>query len=171
MAAIRFLYKGSDTTILSALCTACPHGPTGCCVVPPRMALADVARIVAHGGRDWLLGELAAGRITARGGWLVLTRKDACGYLGEAGCTIPHERRPATCNFYVCESALEAGGDGSARARSTRDGLEAMYAAWDAELATRASERSPGGIAFDGQTLDFLGDAFVALPGARVRSG
>ncbi len=153
---LRVLRAGRDTTILTTLCTACPHGAKGCCVVPPRLALADIARIVAHGGRDWLLGELAAGRIVAKDAWLILTRAEACVYLGEHGCTIAHERRPATCNFYVCESALEAGDESAATARAARDKIESDYARWDAELTALSQARAPDGIVFDASTLDRL---------------
>jgi hypothetical protein len=127
------------------------------------MALADVARIVTHHGRDWLLTELESGRLIAGEAWLILRRTDACGYLGPTGCTIAHERRPATCNFYVCESALDAGDDRKSSLRGQRDLLEATYARWDHELEQLARERSPSSITFDAATLDFLGVSFQRL--------
>jgi hypothetical protein len=156
---LRVVHQHAGPTILTTLCAACPHGAKGCCVVPPRLALADIARIVRHGGRDWLLGELQTGRIVAMGAWMILTRPadaGACVYLSERGCTIANERRPATCNFYVCESALGAGGESADVARSTRDQEESDYAQWDALLARLANERAPQGIVFDAATLDFL---------------
>lgn len=159
---MRVLHSGPDTTILTPLCAACPYGPPGCCAVPPRVTLSDVGRIVARGGRDWLLEQLAAGRITAHAEWLIMTRDRACTYLGETGCTVAFERRPATCNYYVCERALEAD-DAPGGVRRTRDDAEATYARWDAELARRAAERWPQGLAFDGATLDWLGAAFAGL--------
>lgn len=154
---------GRDTTLVTTLCTACPHGASGCCVVPPRLALADIARIVSHGGRDWLLGEISAGRVVLHAAWMIVTRTGACVYLGNRGCTIAHEKRPATCNFYVCESALDAGGESAAAARAARDQQERDYARWDSELATRAHARTPDGLTFDAATLDFLASELARM--------
>jgi hypothetical protein len=108
-----------------------------------------------HGGRDWLLAELAAGRLVAKESFLNYTRPNgACVYVGPRGCTIPHDRRSATCNYYVCESSLEVGGDTADPARITRDRLEAEYAKRDAEILAKLCVRGP--IAFDEATLDIL---------------
>ena len=163
---IRLAVLGPETTILSSLCTACPHSPAGCCVAPPRLDLADVGRIVSLGGRDWLLGELAAGRLVRVAGerWLVILRVSPngayarCGYHAETGCTIPHERRPATCNFYVCEEALVEGAD--VRAREVASDLVERFIAWDETLAARAEAR---GITYDAPFLDWLGETFRAI--------
>lgn len=155
---LRVLNSGADTIILTSLCSRCPHGPKGCCVVPPRLALADIARIVHHDGRAWLQGEVAAGRIVAKGSFMILTRPaGACVYLGDEGCTITHEKRPATCNFYVCEQAVDGGDDTADAARQTRDRLERELAQRDADLLALLSQRAPNGIAFDEETLVFLG--------------
>ena len=158
-----------DSLVTTPLCSACPHSPAGCCAAPPRVALADLARIVRHGGRDFLLAELAAGRLVAGPGnaWLNYPRRPhasgvlACGYLGEAGCVLPPERRSTTCNTYVCDEALARAPreDDPDAVRATRDALEADLAAWDAALA----ERVPLGGPIDGAWLDAVASAFAAL--------
>lgn len=167
---LRLQLAGADTLLTSSLCLACPHSAAGCCAAPPRVALSDIARIVAHGGRDWLLEEIAASRLVAAAGnlWLVLPRTsrtmpgaqqplEACVYLGLTGCTIPHDRRSATCNYYVCEDALARGGDAQSEARRVLDGLVASFTLRDAELATAVAAAWPEGHAFDGPFLDWLG--------------
>lgn len=167
---LRLQLAGADTLLTSSLCSACPHSAAGCCAAPPRVALSDIARIVAHGGRDWLLREIAASRLVAAPGnlWLVLPRTvrtmpaakeplSACVYLGLMGCTIPHDRRSATCNYYVCEDALAHGGDGEAEARRALDELVASFTRRDAELAKDVATEWPTGHAFDGPFLDWLG--------------
>ena len=167
---LRLHIAGADTLLTSSLCSACPHSAAGCCAAPPRVALSDVARIVAHGGRDWLLDELREGRLVAAPGnlWLVLPRTPrrmpasavplaACVYLGETGCSIPHDRRSATCNYYVCEDALAAGGDTEGEARRVLDELVATFARRDAELAKATSKAWPAGHTFDARFLDWLG--------------
>ncbi len=100
--------------------------------------------------------------------WLVLPRTlrtmpasaeplSACVYLGEKGCTIPHDRRSATCNYYVCEDALAAGGDAEAEARGVLDELVATFTRRDAELAAAVIEAWPQGHSFDAPFLDWLG--------------
>ena len=94
---LRLQLAGADTLLTSSLCSACPHSAAGCCAAPPRVALSDIARIVAHGGRDWLLAEIGAARLVPAPGnlWLVLPRVartmpastaplSACVYLGES---------------------------------------------------------------------------------------
>ena len=167
---LRLQLAGADTLLTSSLCSACPHSAAGCCAAPPRVALSDIARIVAHGGRDWLLAEIAASRLLAAPGnlWLVLARTvrtmpggsealSACVYLGLTGCTIPHDRRSATCNYYVCEDALAHGGDGEVEARRVLDELVASFTRRDAELAADVASTWPEGHAFDAPFLDWLG--------------
>jgi hypothetical protein len=167
---LRLQLAGADTLLVSSLCTACPHSAAGCCAAPPRVALSDIARIVAHGGRDWLLEEIGAGRLVAAPGnlWLVLPRTTrtmpgsatplaACVYLGETGCTIPHDRRSATCNYYVCEDALVAGGDAEPQARAVLDDLVATFTRRDADLAAATAASWPNGHTFDAPFLDWLG--------------
>jgi hypothetical protein len=167
---LRLELAGADTLLVSSLCSACPHSAAGCCAAPPRVALSDIARIVAHGGRDWLLDEIGAGRLVPAPGnlWLILPRTprtmpasaaplSACVYLGTTGCTIPHDRRSATCNYYVCEDALIAGGDGETEARRVLDELVATFTRRDAELAADVVAAWPGGHAFDAAFLDWLG--------------
>jgi hypothetical protein len=167
---LRLQLAGADTLLVSSLCSACPHSAAGCCAAPPRVALSDIARIVAHGGRDWLLAEIGAARLVPAPGnlWLVLPRTTrtmpgsdvplaACNYLGATGCTIPHDRRSATCNYYVCEDALVQGGAAEAEGRRVLEDLVASFTRRDAELAAAVAVAWPGGHAFDASFLDWLG--------------
>lgn len=168
----RLTLAGPDTLVVSSLCGACPYGPRGCCVAPPRYAWSDVARVVLHGGRDFLLHAIARGdlapfehglRVARRGG-----AEGRCTFHDDgAGCTIATDRRPATCNYYVCEPALDDGATTGhaaevARARSGTDRLVAELVAWDEALFVWTAER---GRAWDAPFLDALGAAFEALQG------
>ena len=167
---------GPDTKLLSSLCAACPYSPAGCCVAPPRLDLSDVGRIVAHGGRDWLLAEIAAKRIAAGERWLNVARpkrplvpggarEAACVYHAATGCTIPHDRRSATCNYYLCDAARAGDGDDAALARATHDELVAKFVAWDEEIGRRVAASWPDGTTFDAPFLDWLGATFTELSG------
>ncbi|MDB5212120.1 MAG: hypothetical protein JWO86_47 [Myxococcaceae bacterium] len=171
---LRLTIAGPDTKLLSSLCAACPYSPAGCCVAPPRLDLSDVGRIVAHGGRDWLLAEIAQKRIAVGERWLFVARpkrplvpggarEAACVYHGATGCTIPHERRSATCNYYLCDAARAGDGDDAALARATHDELVAKFVAWDAELTSRVAASWPEGPTFDAAFLDWLGETFTEL--------
>ena len=173
---IRLVVANEHTTILSTLCAQCPYSPAGCCTAPPRIDLSDVARIVRLGGRDWLLEEIAAGRLVVRTHWLTIDRRKkvprpggprvaACVYLGDRGCTIPPERRAATCNYYVCEDALTRGGPDAPRAREIHADLVERFGRWDAELVRRVETEWPGGPPFDATFLDWLGAAYDELSG------
>ncbi len=162
----------ADVLVTTPLCAACPYSPAGCCAAPPRVALADIARIVLRGGRDFLLEEIAAGRLVPGkdNAWLNLPRRlhasgvAACVYLGEAGCRLSPERRSVTCNVYVCEEVLaRAEGDAGQPARTLRDTLETDLARWDAELEQRTRVRWPAGHQLDADFLDWLGGAFAEL--------
>ncbi len=166
---IHLARAGAHTHLTSPLCARCPHGSTGCCAAPPVVAWADLGRIVSLGGRDWLLAEIAAGRLRPCPRGLSIERvanPDAeasgwprkCVYHGERGCTIAPERRSATCNYYVCDDAFERDAERSAPARRVHDRLTALYARWDLELAERVGEPS-----WDASFLDRLGAAFEAL--------
>lgn len=171
---VRLALAGPHSAIFSSLCAACPYSPAGCCVAPPRLDLADLGRIVSLGGRDWLLAELARGNLVPAERWLVIRRRKstprpdgprvaACVYHGPSGCTIPHDRRAATCNYYVCDEALSRGGEAAPRARDLHAELVASYVAWEAEIAARIEKRWPDGFAFDAPFLDWLGATFEEL--------
>lgn len=158
------------------MCTRCPQGSTGCCAAPPVVAWADLGRIVLLGGRDWLLAELAAGRLYPCPRGLALSRVDnpdvaatgrakKCVYHGPAGCTVAADRRSATCNYYVCDEAwAEAGESRDQRAaRSTQERLTASYAAWDLVLGARVRARCPTGDNWDEAFLDWLGEQLRGL--------
>ena len=179
---------GASSRIASSLCAACPHAPAGCCSGPPPFRWADIGRVVALGGRDWLLGEIAAGRIDPSGGGLTIARRRGlarpggprvakCVYHGPAGCRIRGETRPATCNYYVCDEALGAprecglgasteraqGAEGLAAARALHAGLAQRLTAFNAILADRVAVGWLTGFAFDAAFLDWLGAEFAAL--------
>lgn len=165
---------GPHSHVLSTLCPECPYAAAGCCRAPPRLDWSDLGRIVSLGGRDWLLGEIAAGRLRPIERGLAKTRRKlqvrvdgprdyACVYLGREGCTIPSERRAATCNYYVCEAAIEAGGARGADARALHDRLVAAYVRWDEALVTEITARYPEGSPYDAAFFDWLGETFSDL--------
>ncbi len=172
MPTLRLTIKGPDTHLLSSLCAACPYSPAGCCVAPPRLDWSDIGRVVTHGGRDWLLEEIAARRIVVGERWLSVTRpkrplgpggarEAACVYHGPTGCTIAPERRSATCNYYVCDAARA--GEHEALARETHDALVEKFIAWDAEITRRVAASWPDGPTFDAAFLDWLGATLTEL--------
>lgn len=177
---IRLVVAHEHTTILSSLCAACPYSPAGCCTSPPRIDLSDIARIVRLGGRDWLIAELAAGRLVRHERWLTILRRKAvpreggpriatCAYHGPTGCTIAPDRRAATCNYYVCEEALSEGGAEGSRARAVHAALVEDFTRWDAELQRRVDEAFPAGPAFeDAAFLDWLARTFEEVRGAKT---
>ena len=121
---IRLELLGAHTRVHAALCNACPQGPAGCCASPPGVEWSDLGRIVSLGGTTWLLDQLAAGNLKRGGRALNIRRREAdaagprrCVFHEGQGCTIPADRRTATCNFYVCDDAF-------ARAGEARDGTE-----------------------------------------------
>lgn len=163
---------GPHTKILSSLCAACPYSAAGCCVAPPRLDWSDIGRIVSLGGRDWLLDEIAARRLVIGERWLAVTRpkrplvpggprEAACVYHGATGCTIPHDRRSATCNYYVCDAARA--GEHEARALEVHEELVDRFVAWDAEITSRVAAAWPDGPPFDAPFLDWLGTTFTEL--------
>jgi hypothetical protein len=178
---LRLALAGPHTTIASSLCSACPYSPAGCCVAPPRLDWTDVGRIVSLGGRDWLLEQIALGRLVVGDRWLAVTRpkrplspggprEAACVYHGPTGCTIPHDRRSATCNYYVCDAART--GEHAERARGAHDDLVKSFVGWDAEIAARVASIWPAGPTYDAAFLDWLGTTFTELSGrAAVVSG
>lgn len=172
---IHLTSAGAHTRLFSTLCAACPQGSTGCCAGPPAVAWSDIGRIVALGGRDWLLAQIARGDLrpvvrglmlrrvenpdAGEGGWRV-----KCVYHGEGGCTIPPERRSATCNYYICDDAFADAGEAegatppeTARARAVHEALTALYGRWDLELSEQIQARHPDGAPWDAGFLDWLG--------------
>ncbi|MFZ5813848.1 MAG: hypothetical protein ACOY93_00915 [Bacillota bacterium] len=168
-----------NTRLHSSLCFQCPHGPTGCCASPPGVDWADIGRIVTLGGRDWLLAELAAGNLRTGPRGLLLKRVEnreanagvwpsKCVYHGPQGCTIPPERRAATCNYYICDDAFLFGGEsqGEAQAVAGREAhatLTALYGRWDLEILERVEGRWPQGPPWDAAFLDWVGEEFSRL--------
>src|SRR5580692_7296534 len=170
---------GASSRIASSLCAACPHAPAGCCSGPPPFRWADVGRVVALGGRDWLLGEITAGRIDPSGEGLRIVRRRGlarhggprvakCVYHGPSGCRIRGETRPAACNYYVCGEALgppeeRPHGDDSAAARALHAELTRRLNAFNTILAGRIAADWTVGFSFDAAFLDWLGAEFAAL--------
>lgn len=166
--------QGAHTHVLSTLCSACPYAAAGCCRAPPRLDWSDIGRVVSKGGRDWLLAEMAAGRLRRIDRGLALERRKtlpraggprevACVYLGERGCTIDAARRPATCNYYVCDEAITDGRAEGERARAIHDALVKAFVAWDEATARRIASTWPEGPPYDAAFFDWLGAAFEAL--------
>jgi hypothetical protein len=159
------------TRLESALCMSCPQGVTGCCAAPPVVAWADLARIVTRGGAQWLLDELAAERLYPCARGLALQRVEnpdvattgrerKCVYHGERGCTVPHDRRSATCNYYVCDDAAE--GD-----TKLRDELTSFYGEADLVLSARVATR---GVEWTVEFLQWLASEWTTHIAARSRS-
>ncbi len=162
---IRVVASGPHTRLESELCGQCPQGVTGCCAAPPVIAWADLGRIVNLGGAPWLLEELAHERLYPCPRGLAIHRVEnpdaattgrerKCVYHGERGCTVPHDRRSATCNYYVCDDAL--GGASPA----LRDKLTADFAEWDLVLAARVRARP---LEWTLEFLEWLGRESAAL--------
>jgi hypothetical protein len=140
------------------------------------MDWSDVGRIVALGGRDWLLEQIAARHLVPDPRGLAITKAKGlsrpggpkllkCVFHGPQGCTVPAERRSATCNYYVCDSVLdepEAKGE-RARAREAKDALAKRFEAWDEALAREVEGRYPEGVVWDAALLDWLGERFREL--------
>jgi hypothetical protein len=179
---IRVEKAGEHTRLHSTLCFECPHGPTGCCASPPGVDWSDIGRIVALGGRDWLLEAMAAGNLRPGPRGLLLKRIEnqeanagvwptKCVYHGPRGCTIAPERRAATCNYYICDDAFAVGGEnqGDPEAVAGREAhalLMALYGRWDLEIMERVQERWPGGPPWDAGFLDWVEAKFSR----RIRS-
>ena len=148
--------RRGDTVFGSTLCAQCPHSPAGCCVAPPRYDWSDLARVVRHGHGAWLRARLAAGDLRPNEHGLTLHRPARrlsedrgaprlarCVFHdGDAGCTIDETQRPATCNYYLCDRALESADDAlaAARARQVHDELVADFVRRDEALARRVRE-------------------------------
>jgi len=168
---MRLALAGPDTLILSDLCARCPMGPAGCCAAPPGVEWSDVGRIVRRGGKSFVLQRIAEGSLRPgpRGLFIRRVGEDPrrCVFLGASGCTLPPERRAATCNYYVCEDALaEAAPLPAEAARRAVAALTEAFAAWDRALAAEVAARWPEGARWDEAFLDWLGERFAALSAA-----
>ncbi|APR79310.1 Hypothetical protein A7982_04657 [Minicystis rosea] len=196
---IRLTLLGESTVLLSTLCASCPQGPAGCCVAPPEYDWSDIGRVVRHGGRDWLLDQIAARRVepVARGLAVRrvrkreardLPRQSKCAFHGPRGCTITPEQRPETCNYFLCDDAFREGGEArgdrhAVAARRAHGTLRAVYERWDATLAAAIPRAWPEGFAWDAAFLDWLGaevarlateahaELAAIMPGAEIEPG
>lgn len=164
MASLIVITDGVHTRLESPLCSQCPQGVTGCCAAPPVIAWADLGRIVTLGGAQWLLDELALEHLYPCARGLAIHRVEnpdmvntgrakKCVYHGARGCTVGHDRRSATCNYYVCDDALA--GD----APTLRDALTNTYAEADLILGARVVGRLEWTLEF----LEWLGAEWASL--------
>lgn len=172
--------RGPHALVLSTLCARCPMGEAGCCATPPALEWSDLGRIAALGGISFVLQRIADGSLKKGPRGLFITRVAPregtgarCIFHGPAGCTIPHDRRSATCNYYVCEDAIaqagEATGDRTAvRARKMRDRLTDRFAAWDRALAERVAARWAEGPPWDEAFLTWLAEEARAVSGGEI---
>lgn len=183
---LRLALLGADSQIASTLCARCPHTAAGCCVAPPPLGLADLGRIVARGGQEFLLAELGAGRLVPAESGLRIRRTKGrtsdergaprlvkCAFHGPSGCTIAEDRRSVTCNVYICESALHEEKSERAVAREAERAHAAIVEAHVAvgrELATEVRARYPEGPPYDTVFFAWLGEAYSALVTAAARS-
>lgn len=175
---LRLRLAGVDTLVTSPMCARCPEGPAGCCATPPAVAWSDVARIVGHGGAAWLLAELSSGRLRPSPRGLAIVRVAAasgmparCGYLAPTGCALDPERRSATCNYYLCNSALDealTAGDQSVEPARHAQALADRLGRVDLALAVEVRERWPDGPPWDEGFLRWL-EATSGPPLARLR--
>jgi hypothetical protein len=172
---------GPHTRLCSSLCSECPQGNTGCCAGPPELDWADIGRVVALGGRDFLLAEIASGNLFAGGGGLQIRRvrkrttsadprRLRCVYHSSTGCSIDASLRSATCNYYLCEDAFVHGGvnrgDPSAlAARATHASLREQFSRWNSLLADRVRSEHPEGPNWSPVFLDWLGAELEAIAG------
>jgi hypothetical protein len=151
-------------------------------VAPPRYDWSDIGRVVSHGGLEWILARIADGSLTpiehglavARVKRRVLPTREAprlakCVFHdGARGCTIDEKQRPATCNFYLCDSALEAGARTAGKAaeqlaRTTHDQLVASFTRWDAELSARVRSEWTEEQRYTAPFLEWLGAELARL--------
>lgn len=173
---------GPHTRLCSSLCAACPFASAGCCTSPPEHDWSDVGRVVSLGGREWLLGEIAAGNLVpaARGlavrrvrrrESLTAPREHKCVYHGARGCMIEPSRRPATCNYFLCDEAYVQGGEprgepSALEARRLHRALIDRYTAYDRAIEARIREAFPESVTWDAAFLDWLGEEFQRLAAA-----
>ena len=174
---IRLELLGAHTRVHATLCRACPQGPAGCCASPPGVEWSDLGRIVSLGGAAWILEQLAAGNLKHGGRALNFSRREAdamgpkrCVFHEGQGCTIPADRRSATCNFYVCDDAFDRAGESAGAeggdvvaGRKAVDRLMDLHGRWDLEIAARVQVRWPEGPQWDATLLAWLGEEYARL--------
>lgn len=176
-ATMRLRVLGAHSLILTELCAACPFAEAGCCRAPPRIDWSDIGRIVSLGGRDWLLGEVAAGRLKRIARGLIYTRRKvrlradgardyACVYLAPGGCTLAPDKRAATCNYYACEESFARGGAEGEAGRALHAALVEAYTRWDEQLDAAVRALHPEGPSYDATFFDWLGARFDELVAA-----
>lgn len=176
---IRLEMANEHTRLHSTLCMQCPHGSTGCCASPPGVDWADIGRIVGLGEREWLLEQIATGRLHRGARGLLIervTNREAnagvwptkCVYHGPQGCTIQPEQRSATCNYYICDDAFAVGGEqqgdsDAVQGREIHAILMALYGRWDIALGERIATCYSNGAPWDGPFLDWVGTEYARL--------
>lgn len=183
---IHLKLAGGDTQLLSSLCASCPQGPTGCCMSPPEYDWSDIGRVVALGGRDWVLEQIALKNLIPSARGLEIRRarrresnteprRNKCVHHGPTGCTIDPSRRPATCNYFLCEDVYVEGGEkrGDSDAMAARRAHAALidrYTAYDRQITEEIAVAFPEGVRWDAAFLDWLGAEVTRLAAASPRS-
>ena len=173
---IRLDLADVDSLLLSPLCRRCPQGRAGCCAAPPAVAWADIGRIVRLGGRDFLLGEIQAGRLLPSPRGLSIKRVPAsdefparCTYLGpnDRGCVLAPHQRSATCNYYLCEDAFVLAESESdplvAPSRLAHDRIADLLGQCDMALSSMVTDRFPEGPPWDAAFFDWLAAELAQL--------
>ncbi len=170
---------GPHTRLCSTLCGECPQGNTGCCAGPPELDWADIGRVVALGGRDFLLAEIASGNLLTGPGGLQIRRvrkrttsvdprRARCVYHTATGCSIAPSLRSATCNYYLCEDAfvhsgVSRGDPRALAARATHASLKEQFSLWNSHLAERVRAEWPEGPSWSPAFFDWLGAELLAI--------
>jgi hypothetical protein len=168
---------GASTRICSTLCA-------GCCAGPPELDWADIGRVVALGGRDFLLAEIASGNLLVESGGLQIRRvrrrttsldprRARCVYHSPTGCSIDPSLRSATCNYYLCEDAFVHGGVNrgdpiALAARAAHASLREQLTRWNSDLAERVRASHPDGPSFTPEFLDWLGAELQRIDPAAI---
>jgi Fe-S-cluster containining protein len=169
-ARVTLALAGPHTRILSSLCARCPYSPSGCCTSPPPFDWADLARVAALGGVPFLREQIALGNLTVTPQGLRIRRTKGrpqpgqrrhlrCVFLGPEGCSIDPDRRPATCNYYVCEEGLggpvrgpvDAGAPFFAHAT-----LRELWRRWNEAVEARVAATWPAGPGWDDAFFSWL---------------
>ncbi len=177
---LRLVLLGADTQLGSSLCAECPQGPAGCCVAPPEIDFSDVGRIVTHGGRDFLLEHIVKKNLIPSAKGLRIRRvkrreskteplERKCVFHGKDGCTIETTKRPATCNYFLCEDTFRKGApEDQKRARDAHQTLRTFFARVDDDLLQSIQRIFPEGPPWNAQFLDWLGESFAQQNNAKI---
>lgn len=158
-------------------------GPAGCCAAPPGLSWADMGRMATLGQARWIVDEMRAGRLRRGPRGIIIERVESvpdggkkCIYHADGqGCTVPAERRSASCNYYVCGDALEGEGADMVAAEAACAAWMQQYATWDEILSAEVGGwgATPEDPAAEERLFEHLGVRFQELSGWKgdVRTG